>query len=455
MKFKNAMLVRGARLMLVLGFIFSLQHARADQSSDDNGCWMTFTQQNNTCSTAQMRADSGYFATLLGKLAFDLADEQQTVQNDYVTYTNSWGDCNMTLWGFIGNPNIVHDWGTCGRTKWTQNALALAAFQNAGANCANNTNPKACMCPYSAAYKFAQAQNAATATKCKADAQNQHDNSCVPVAQAVQAQADQDASANQGLADAKARADYSHDTTLEDGYTTPLCESTASTTYNNCVNSVDCKYNPSNCCQDNAANAFNSAILSAYSGWIAAVGPADAQYQHDYPLCSAQQSHDDTVAIDLCNNKVSNANSVATTAIAAAGNAYTYTQAMDQATYTQAAANCVCNNPNDQTKQNDCTAAARQVQIDDDGAALVIYYSVANWPPADPVGSAYATWFTSNQSATNTETATFQKDLNTYQGCQTKAIAVFNTVYNRATVIYNNECAAAQDAYDSACTGGG
>jgi hypothetical protein len=441
--------------MLVSCILVITQASRADQASDDTACWNTYLQQYNICTAAQVAADNGFYTTYQGIIFQDSITAATTVQNDYITETNAAGACWTALWKSTGNPNIQGDTGSCGNAYTLADIAALATYASAVAKCNDTSaNPAACACSFTATYSFTQAKDKATYNQCSSDAQNQCNNNCVPSAQAVQQQADSVAGATQNLADANAQANYSKSTTQQDGYTTPLCEYTANLTYDNCVNSVD---NQENCCFENAASAYNTAMQAAFTGLCNTLGPADAQYQHDYPLCSAQQSHDDAIAGATCTFTEANDLIVENTADGTANDLLTYTEALDKAQCTEDTANCVCTYPNDQSQQTTCTQAAQAKQNNSDLAAKAANILVTGVPPQNP-GSAYTTWYNNNQAAEALKSGTLAQDQNKCSGCQSAAIGTFNIAYDNATTTYNAQCGTAWNNYQAQlqnCNGGG
>jgi len=158
MKLNNWKVICAATLILGTYFMVPIK-VNADQTSDDQACANTQTASDTTCTTAQATNDAASLLTLKTVALNDATTEQTTVANDAANQANAAAACDLTLYGFIGNPAlnpVPGDVGSCGRTRNTQDAAAYAALVTAlaGWNGSSCPNPNT-------GYTFTLAQDAA------------------------------------------------------------------------------------------------------------------------------------------------------------------------------------------------------------------------------------------------------------------------------------------------------
>ena len=427
----------------------------ADQNSDYQNCVNTYIMSQNTCNLSQNGIDTQASATYTAKLTSDNLAEGTQINQDAQTQVVQQSACNITLWGSIGNPSIQNDVGSCGLANINQDAAANASFAIQSANCnANNSDHAklaACLCPLNSTLKFTIAQDKATSTKCASDAQAQHDASCIPLSDAVRAQADALALAAQTLADKTAQAICAQTTTVEDQDTAPVCLYNAQAIYNNCMNGVDCNYNPPSssmeCCLDNAASAYNTTLASIFSGWASTVGPANGQYQHDIIMCDANAANSDALANATFGSSEANNNITYNMAMAMALDVEQMSLTSDANQCAKDQADCTCNNPTDQNELKICNAAAAVKQSQNDKVATTLYNSIAAGSMAVPPGSAYTAKYNQNQRDNTKLQSDLQSDRDGDTACTAETHSTFDTIYNAQTALYNANNAAALQAY--------
>lgn len=438
--------------VLVWGLFFAVPTCvLADADSDYKACSDAQAADKAKCSTDQANNDAGYLNTQKTTQANDATAKQTTLNNNATDFGIAKNACDETLWGYIGNPKIMGDQGSCKRDQINQDLAATAANATDIYNCnANNTKQAdidKCVCLANSLFNFKKAQDAAACTKCQADAQSQY-GACTATAAAIKAQADSLATVTCDLADATAAAQYAKDTTMENNYKKPLCDYHADTKATACNNAADCKwwnFPPGNdtvrCCEDDAGTKQRNAYDAAYTAWVGTVGPADSQHQYDLLMADANQSHDDGVAKATWQKTKDDA---ATKKNLADGLAYNIEQqsfSTDDNQYWKDVEDCACKFPTDPAQESTCCDAAATAANKADDAASVAYYLVAAEPPQNPVGSAYTAWFATagdGQQADTTYNGTVQKDQSTHDGRVKSVNTTYNGTKNTADVILNN-----------------
>jgi hypothetical protein len=419
-------------------------------TAQNQDCQNTLNKATAACNANQTKSDTIAYNLWQTNLLIDSINEVIAVKNDATTQAAAKAVCDTTLAGYLGVTG--QSVGSCAQTKTLQDSSNATVYAQAQFNCLSSKSPtpQVCDCLADATYNFNIAQDQAAMVKCQSDAQNTHDDSCVPASQAIQAQADSLAQAAQGLADAKVTATYAQTTTLEDSYQTPLCKSAANTADANCELAADCASNPPpaiNCCLDTAAENYNTAVQAAYAAFVAVVGPADAQYHHDNPMCSAVQADGDAIANALYTFTQANAQNTENTTIALAGDTKTQATATANNQYEENQAVCQCNNPTQQgTGYDKCISAAQLLQQASLNTANTAYALVAN--PNNPLGSAIVSFNTAVANALTALNATKAKDHTTQVSCSLSAILTFSNINNTQTAIYN---IAENDAYWAYC----
>jgi len=420
-------------------------------------CLNAYTNRTAQCDTARQTRDDAAYA--IYNPAFDAAESNYntTLINDMITDTNAEHNCDLTLWGKIGDPTVEGDTGSCGATYSSHTNSIQTNYESDLGTCTNTyTDPTAlakCVCEKTAIRDYFLRSTEDGYWDCKQTAQNEHDNKCITDAKNVQTRDDLNALSLfwQQAGDAEATLQQS---LKSSSWAWIQCDVYAYYSYANCTLRADCAANPPNCCQDNCSILYNGYVQGANTAYNSKVGPAEAQEVHDIVICNYTQTKDDYASY-AAQGYILNQSTAK----------YNHDQMADYIDYVGAvnennsdAQNTIDNCNCDELDPSVCVSNAMAIANAKNATATSNYLAKVNGPNDNPVGSNWSMWYQTTTNANEELQREYQQHAAAKTACVNSKQQTFQAILDSASTAYNTAMAAAEDKYESclerSCWGG-